>query len=311
MKTNLIKIKALIMIVAGSFYSCKDDGPVPVLGQITMTSMQGEIRLFAAGSGTMTVKSGDGAKIETYSLQPYEGRAWPYFLGDYEFNIKELSDLITIEGENITHLACIDNLLTSLNVSKNPALTFLNCLSNPITSLDVSNNAMLTYLDCCNNQLTNLDVSNNAMLTYLNCSDNHLTNLDVNSNVVLTQLYCYSTELSNLDLSNNPMLTYLGCSYSQLTYLDLSSNVALLSLHCSGNKLTSLNLSNSAVLLTTIYCDRNQLSTEALNNLFRTLNGISPVSSAIWVFDNPGSDDCDTSIATEKGWHVFTYSHYY
>ena len=74
----------------------------------------------------------------------------------------------------LTNLYCMDNQLTSLDVSNNTALTYLYCYSNQLTSLDVSNNTALDWLDCSSNQLTSLDVSNNTALTYIQCYSNQI-----------------------------------------------------------------------------------------------------------------------------------------
>ncbi len=63
----------------------------------------------------------------------------------------------------ILPLHCDKNNLTSLDVSKNPALEWLNCEQNKLTSPDVSKNAALRYLKCENNQLTNLNVENTSI----------------------------------------------------------------------------------------------------------------------------------------------------
>ena len=108
-------------------------------------------------------------------------------LDETERNINELgvdsrgiTDLKGIEFFTaLTGLSCYDNQLTSLDVSKNPALEWLECHRNQLTSLDVSKNPALTDLNCNGNQLTSLDVSKNPALKWLDCTDNQLTSLDV------------------------------------------------------------------------------------------------------------------------------------
>jgi len=57
--------------------------------------------------------------------------------------------------------------------------------------------------------------------------------------------------------------------------------------------------------LESLWCSDNQLSVIGLNALFGTLhdNAISDGKS-IYISDNPGTDSCNTSIATAKGWEV-------
>lgn len=101
------------------------------------------------------------------------------------------------------------------------ALTDLNCVDNQLTSLDVSKNTALTGLACSYNQLTSLDVSKNTALTDLNCNNNQLTSLDVSKNTALTDLYCSDNQLTSLDLSKNTALTGLSCENNPLTRIVL------------------------------------------------------------------------------------------
>lgn len=71
---------------------------------------------------------------------------------DNEYEIHSLQGIEYFT--KLTDLACEDNMLTSLDVSKNTALRYLICNGNLLTSLDVSGCKALTYLDCNNNQLT-------------------------------------------------------------------------------------------------------------------------------------------------------------
>ena len=137
-----------------------------------------------------------------------------------------------------------------------------------------------------------------------------ITNLDVSNNPALTRFGFANNQLTNLDVSNNPILAYLDCVGNQLTSLDLSNNLKLLELWCSRNQLTSLDLSNNS-MLTFLDCSSNQLSSSALNNLFSTLHSNSIIHSSrenrkiISVENNPGTYECDASIATKKGWTVY------
>ena len=79
---------------------------------------------------------------------------------------EKIADLTGIEHFTaLKVLVCVNNQLTTLDVSKNTALTELVCYSNQLTSLNVSRCTALTYLSCGINQLTSLDVSNNTALT--------------------------------------------------------------------------------------------------------------------------------------------------
>jgi hypothetical protein len=61
-------------------------------------------------------------------------------------------------------LICSENLLTSLDLSKNTALLRLFCNNNHLTSLGLSSLTALNLLYCGGNQLSSLDISNNTSL---------------------------------------------------------------------------------------------------------------------------------------------------
>lgn len=163
----------------------------------------------------------------------------------------------------------------------------------------------ITYLDCYNNRIVNLDVSNNTALESLNCHYNKLTALDVSNNTALTFLACGSNQLTDLDINNNTALIQLHCSFNQLTNLNANNNTALMLLACRSNKLTALDI-NSSTALTVLDCCNNQFSADGLNSLFGTLHG-NTVSEGknIYIRNNPGTNSCNRSIVTIKGWTVF------
>ena len=212
--------------------------------------------------GTLS-KSEIAAKTEIYLYNRgiYSLKGIEYFTSLQSLNCGEnmLTTLNLSRNTALTSLNCGGNYLTSLDVSGNTALTSLNCEDNQLTSLDVRGNSALTSLRCSFNQLTGLDVSGNTALTSLYCGENKLTNLDVSGNSALTSLSCYNNQLTSLDVSGNTALTSLSCSYNQLTSLDISGNTALTSLYCGGNYLTSLDVSGNTAL-TSLYCGYNQLT---------------------------------------------------
>jgi len=144
-------------------------------------------------------------------------------------------------------------------------------------------------LDFRRSQLTALDVSRNRALTVLWCQHNPLTNLDVSKNTALEELE-------------------VGGSGNQLTILDVSKNTALRRLHIASTQIKNLDVSKNHAL-TYLICRYNQLTTDALNEMFRTLTDKSvPVGNpnpikVIHIIGNPGTDDCDRSIAEKKGWY--------
>jgi len=146
-------------------------------------------------------------------------------------------------------------------------ITRMKCFYNELSKLDISQNKALLWLECDNNQLESLDISHNTELSTLYCNMNQLKNLDVSGNIELVQMDCSNNQLLKLDFSKNPNLVAMACNY-------------------------------------------NELSSEALNAMFETLhNNIHPriPLKIVHVGNNPGTDDCDISIAVNKGWAVTKY----
>jgi len=65
-----------------------------------------------------------------------------------------------------------------------------------------------------------------------------------------------------------------------------------------------------------LYCENNQLTTSALNDLFGTLHGntstkppisgpIGPPYYSVFIKNNPGASNCEDRIAEGKGWMVY------
>jgi len=141
-------------------------------------------------------------------------------------------------------------------------------------------------------------------ITFLVCPENQLTSLDVSKNTTLKILACRSNQLIHLDVSKNTALESLFCRDNQLTHLDLSENTALIFLYCHGNQLASLDVSKNTALIE-LNCSNNLLTTSALNALFETLHSFDVgEQKRVIIGGNPGTNDCDRSIAENKGWIV-------
>lgn len=215
------------------------------------------------------------------------------------FEIEKLKSLIvsslgiaSLEGiehfTNLEGLACDNNSLTELDLSKNTQLTELTCDYNKISKLILPPNAeKMTWLSCGDNKLTGkLDCSNWVNLTNLNCHTNNFTALDLtgcseliglscgNNNLTslnvqdcsnLTTLQCDGNKLSSLDISMCPYLLTLSCENNNLETLDLSNCHNLDRLFCQDNKLSSLDIS-MCLKLSLLYCQNNMLTLLTLGN---------------------------------------------
>lgn len=215
------------------------------------------------------------------------------------FEIEKLKSLIvsslgiaSLEGiehfTNLEGLACDNNSLTELDLSKNTQLTELTCGYNKISKLILPPNAeKMTWLSCGDNKLTGkLDCSNWVNLTNLNCHTNNFTALDLtgcseliglscgNNNLTslnvqdcsnLTTLQCDGNKLSSLDISMCPYMVTLTCGNNNLETLDLSNCHNLDRLFCQDNKLSSLDISMCSKL-SLLYCQNNMLTLLTLGN---------------------------------------------
>ena len=198
------------------------------------------------------------------------------------YNNDPVTSLDVSKSPALEYLVCVGSLLDTLDVSNNPFLAELVCNYNRLTALDVSNNPVLYHLECSNNLLDTLDISNSTALRTLKCDNNQLHNLDVRNNISLQSLDCSFNLLNSLDVSNNILLEQLNCSNNQLNSLEVSNNPVLYHLECSNNLLDTLDMSNSTALIT-LKCDNNQLrnldvsnniSLQALGCSFNLLNNL-------------------------------------
>lgn len=141
-------------------------------------------------------------------------------------------------------------------------------------------------------------------ITHFSCDSLRLTKLDVSLNPALFYLACRENELASLDVSKNPELAILGCHNNRIISLDVSKNPKLENLNCWNNQITKLDMSNN-IKLNFLSCMYNNLSTEALNALFETLNdNPSWTTKILYYGTNPGADYCNINIAKLKGWYL-------
>ena len=176
---------------------------------------------------------------------------------------REISNMTGLEDFiSITNLILHNNLLSSIDVSRNLLLESLTLSRNSLTSLDVSENIFLEELYISINNIESLDLSNNNSLIKLSASQNLLTSLNLSGNPQLSSLNL-SGDFSNggsnssnrnripsIDLSNNDNLKYLNLSLVGIEgTIDTSNLDDLIGLVVSGNpNLISLDLSNNREL---------------------------------------------------------------
>ncbi len=299
---------------------------VAILAMIVLTACEkGEPEISSEPSMTFTSALAVGEEIELY-LEAADDNVWidlnnngkkdkgeEAIFGDDATTYILGARTITVYG-NVTLLDCRNNLLTSLDVSKNTMLESLFCFENRLTSLDLSKNTMLRVLVCHDNRLTSLDVSKNTMLTYLHLYNNKLTSLDVSYNKALKYLICPYNKLTSLDVSQNTALEDLCCDVNSLTSLDVSKNTALKWLDCRNNQLTLLDVSQNKELIE-LLCNDNQISGVNMDKLVISLpDRTGKEKGGFYVIAHTSPDEqnvCTVSqakIATDKNWDVLDAS---
>lgn len=152
-----------------------------------------------------------------------------------------------------------------------------------------------------------VDVSGLRSLTQLDLSSNSdLTSLNISGITTLTEIHLTETGLASLTLQDLPDLTVLNTGgISSLESLSVSNCPQVATLNVWGSSLSSLSISNMPALAT-VDVTSGSCSDAELDAIFTALPTVS--SGTIYVGGNPGSDDCDPSIAEAKGWTVDTVS---
>lgn len=171
---------------------------------------------------------------------------------------------------NLKYLYCNDNQLTALNLNNFTSLESLNCSGNQITSLQLIGCTNLWNLSCKNNRLVTLNVGGLTKLENLYCENNQISMLQVSGCTGLKTLTCDNNNLTGFPATGLDSLKELACHSNKIAALDLTLYPKLDYLNCRDNQLTDLDLSSSSV--TSLICDRNQLTRLKLNNRMNILS---------------------------------------
>lgn len=157
--------------------------------------------------------------------------------GNGGLSVKEIAAVSTVyvPDKGISSLKGIE-YLTSLK--------WINCVNNSISSIDISRNTGLLGINFANNKLTSLDVSNNPKLDKIACENNPITNLDVTQNPALKTLVIDYTKLHSIDLSKNTALETFSAVYVPISSISFNSS-ALKSVNVSRDNISYLDISNA------------------------------------------------------------------
>ena len=217
-----------------------------------------------------------------------------------EMELPKKGNIASVEGikyfSELQTFRCIDNKLTTLDLSTNIKLIGVECDYNQLTSLSVAFEN-LQWLTCSYNKLTSclsypqysflkdIDCSYNPNMTSLgvefnklpalerfDCSGTKFSTLNLsdseklkevtcNDMPALTELKCYNTALTQLSVSGCSNLKKLDCYYNKLTWLDVYGCSSLQELICGVNALTTIsNLSSCKSSLQELSCHSNKFS---------------------------------------------------
>lgn len=202
-----------------------------------------------------------------------------------------ISDLTGIENfNNVWFLTCIQNNITSLDVSMMSNLTNLYCMTNSLSNLVV--NDALEVLRAENNLLTSLDLSSHiAPFTNVLLDNNLLNSLTIGSTYFLR-------------VSNNPITSLnvtgefntLQANFTPLTTLDLSNA------HMTENGMLLFNDTPLQLLITKNgYDETNSFS------LTENFNGLVPNLYICADLDEIAGFEAQIESATVDNWFIGSY----
>jgi hypothetical protein len=161
------------------------------------------------------------------------------------FNISSLEGISSFS--NLLQLNCINNNLTTLDLSQNVLLEELDAAQNPLLNLNFSANVNLNYLKLSSNVLTDLVLGEGLETLYLN-PVHALTELDLTVCPNLRFFTLRSNSVTFLDFSNCPLIWVINARDGALTEIVLSENSLLTGIWVDGNQLTSIDVSDCIAL---------------------------------------------------------------
>lgn len=138
--------------------------------------------------------------------------------------------------ENLYHLDCSFNNLSSIDLSHNPRLDLLSIAHNSFTSIDLSKVSLDTFI-CFDNDLTDIDLSDQNNLRSISCGNNpKMKTLDLSKcykEVSISALGC--TLLTEIYLRNGQSVKFKQIpSGTKIKYLTPDGTVSLLQKHSVG-----------------------------------------------------------------------------
>jgi hypothetical protein len=198
--------------------------------------------------------------------------------------------------------ACSSTLSGTLTVEPTEVVTFTSASTSVRFAASFTNNAdRFLYIDWGDGS-AGTALAYTGILTY-----NHTYTDDTSSHTVTVK----TVRLSYFSITDQQAtaVTVSGCTSlgtlllynNQLTSFTVSGCTALTTLQLHNNRLTSFAMSGCTAL-SELKLQNNRFSYLELNNLF----GILPMGAyrTVYIYGNPGTSACDTSLAAARGWTV-------
>lgn len=220
----------------------------------------------------------------------------------------------SVDFKNCPNLTSVSLLgideMKSLDFNKLPALEQLVLEATYFTDFDCSNKASLQRLILENNQLLE-SLKCPTSLKAIALTNNPLLTEEVvklSRYKELNSFYLSTSDWTSVNLSPNKKLESLILTYNDIEDLDISLHSNLEYLILNDMLLSSIVLpENGFPNLLYAELNNNKLDANTLNAIFKALptKTDNPNEQVIYVRTNPGSESCDTKIATDKGWKVY------
>lgn len=171
-----------------------------------------------------------------------------------------LTSLVLGEHPSLDGIYAAGNSLTSIDVSKCPAIKVLDLHENAIEgAIDCSAMSNLSKIDVADNRLSSLTLPKTTTLYEIDCSRNQLTELDVTGLDGLDELSCSENKLTELDLTGLTAMTSIYADGNMLTRLDISPCTSLEKLMAAENAISSISLAGNKTL-SGVYLQNNRLT---------------------------------------------------
>lgn len=228
-------------------------------------------------------------------------------------NNNQLTSANLSSCDRVQNLWLNDNKLSSVQFSTGgmPKLGVLNISNNLFEDFDFSIAPWVSEIAASGNKLSGeVDLSENKSLGKFFASDNEIESIKF-SGSALTTLVVNNNKLKMLDVPSGG-LYWLEASNNQLVGVNVSASSKLYMVQLDNNKLTSLNLKDNPEL-SSVSIRNNQFAANSLEKLYSQLPDMTDVevppsysSWMAWVFveGNPGAEEADNTILTNKGWNV-------